>query len=713
MKKKGKIINLKLVALFIIALQFYYNLSYCQNQIQIDSIVKEIGKIPDDTNKIKLLYNLSSNYYAINPDTGIKYGLQALNLSEQINWEKGTCISNNKIGINYWAKANYSKALVYQYKALEIENELKDDNIKAMILGNIGLIYGDQDELEKALDYEQQALNIYYKLKDKHGILKNLCNIGTLYNSIANYPKALENYYNALKISEELDDKKNIAINLNNIGDAYQFQHNLPKALEYEMKALKNFEELGDKNNLAWIQRNIGQLYRLNLNFDSAIIFCDYADKIFEELKDKRGLGITLGDLGVIYQTQKKFSTALDYFFLALKNYKELDAKSGVSLSLGNIGNTFLDLYKCDTIKSIFYFNKTIPKNKFIDSAINYLNKSILISTEINDENSLIDFSLALSESYEVSKKFKNAYINYVNYVNVKNSVFSLQNKMLIANLETQRDIDIKNKDIEIKDKQILIDKLDIQKKQNERVYFIIGILILLILIVFIAISIKNQKNSNDLLVIEKKKSEDLLLNILPKEVANELKEKGSADACFFENVTVMFTDFKGSIHFENSSPYQFVDELNNCFKAFDTILSKYNIEKIKTVGTTYLAVAGLPTHNANHAYDMMNAALEIMEFMQNRKKELGNITFDISIGMNSGSLVAGIVGVKKFAYDIWGDTVNIAARMMHNCEVNKINISSSAYEILKDNYKFEYRGEIDAKNKGKLKMYFWVSDSI
>ncbi len=712
MKRKGKIINLKFVALFITALQFYNNLSYSQNQVQIDSIVKEIGKLPDDTNKVKLLYNLSSNYYAINPDTGIKYGLQALNLSEQINWKKGICFANNKIGINYWAKANYSKALLYQFKALDIQKELNDDNIKAMILGNIGLIYGDQDEFEKALENEQQALHIYYQLKDKQGILKNLCNIGTLYNSVANYPKALENYFNALKISEELNDKKNIAINLNNIGDAYQFQHNLPKALEYELKALKNFEELGDKNNLAWTQRNIGQLYRLNLNYDSAIIFCNYADKIFEELNDKRGLGITLGDLGVIYQTKKRFSKALDYFFKALNNYQELDAKSGMSLSLGNIGNTFLDMYKCDTIKSIFYFNKTIPKNKFIDSAINYLNRSILISTEINDKNTLIDFSLALSESYEMSKNYKNAYINYINYFNVKNSVFSFQNKLLITNLETQRDIDIKNKDIEIKDKQILIDKLDIQKKQNERVYFIVGIILLLILIIFIAISIKNQKISNDLLEVEKKKSDDLLLNILPKEVANELKEKGSADARFFENVTVMFTDFKGAIHNENSSPHQFVEELNNCFKAFDTILSKYNIEKIKTVGTTYLAVSGLPTPNANHAYDMMNAALEIMEFMQNRKKEVGNMTFDISIGMNCGSLVAGIVGVKKFAYDIWGDTVNIAARMMHNCVPNKINISNSAYEILKDYYKFEYRGEIDAKNKGKLKMYFWVSEN-
>lgn len=204
----------------------------------------------------------------------------------------------------------------------------------------------------------------------------------------------------------------------------------------------------------------------------------------------------------------------------------------------------------------------------------------------------------------------------------------------------------------------------------------------------------------------EKQKSDNLLLNILPEEVAVELKEKGTADAKLFNDVTVLFTDFKGFTTIsEQLSPQQLVDELHACFSAFDEICGRYHIEKIKTVGDAYLAVAGLPMPDSSHAQNVVKAAIEIRNYMLARKTHTQ--TFDVRIGIHSGSVVAGIVGVKKFAYDIWGDTVNTAARMEQNGEPGKVNISEATYELVKDKFSTEYRGEIEAKNKGKLKMYF------
>jgi ligand-binding sensor domain-containing protein/class 3 adenylate cyclase len=206
----------------------------------------------------------------------------------------------------------------------------------------------------------------------------------------------------------------------------------------------------------------------------------------------------------------------------------------------------------------------------------------------------------------------------------------------------------------------------------------------------------------------EKQRSEQLLLNILPGEVADELKANGTAAAKYFDNVTVLFTDFVGfSTASERMTPQELVDELHACFEAFDGIMGKYNIEKIKTVGDAYLAVCGLPQPAANHAENVINAALEIRGFMTERYAKLGSKTFQIRIGVHSGSLVAGIVGVKKFAYDVWGDTVNTAARMEQNSEPGKINISAATHELVKDKFSCAYRGEIAAKNKGMLKMYF------
>ncbi len=209
----------------------------------------------------------------------------------------------------------------------------------------------------------------------------------------------------------------------------------------------------------------------------------------------------------------------------------------------------------------------------------------------------------------------------------------------------------------------------------------------------------------------EKKKSDDLLLNILPSEVANELKENGSAAAKHFDEVTVMFTDFKGFTQIsEKLTPTELVDEIHACFKAFDHIIEKHNIEKIKTIGDSYMCAGGLPVVNRTNATDVISAAMEIQQFMQqhsHQRKREGKEIFEIRIGIHTGPVVAGIVGVKKFAYDIWGDTVNIASRMESSGEVGKVNISGSTFELVKDKFNCIHRGKIQAKNKGEIDMYF------
>jgi class 3 adenylate cyclase len=205
----------------------------------------------------------------------------------------------------------------------------------------------------------------------------------------------------------------------------------------------------------------------------------------------------------------------------------------------------------------------------------------------------------------------------------------------------------------------------------------------------------------------EKQKSEDLLLNILPHEVAEELKEKGKADAKYFDDVSVLFTDF---VNFTSTSEklgvQEVLNELNICFTEFDRIMERNGLEKIKTIGDAYLAVSGLPASNEQHAQNAVQAGLEILEFIEKRKTENTN-ALDIRIGIHSGPVIAGIVGVKKFAYDIWGDTVNTAARMEQNSQKGKLNISGSTYDLVKDKFTCEHRGKIDTKGKGALDMYF------
>jgi len=221
----------------------------------------------------------------------------------------------------------------------------------------------------------------------------------------------------------------------------------------------------------------------------------------------------------------------------------------------------------------------------------------------------------------------------------------------------------------------------------------------------------KELVEKNKIINKEKERSDNLLLNILPEEVAEELKEKGNADAKMFDDVTVMFTDFKGFTSIaEKLSAKDLVGEINYCFSAFDNIIHKYGIEKIKTIGDAYMAAGGLPVVNKTHAKDVVKAAIEINSFMDEHKQQRireGKEIFEIRIGIHTGPVVAGIVGIKKFAYDIWGDTVNLASRMESSGEAGKVNISGSTYELVKNDFTCTYRGKIQAKNKGEIDMYF------
>lgn len=209
----------------------------------------------------------------------------------------------------------------------------------------------------------------------------------------------------------------------------------------------------------------------------------------------------------------------------------------------------------------------------------------------------------------------------------------------------------------------------------------------------------------------EKQKSEELLLNILPAGTADELKKFGSAKARRHEMVTVMFSDFKGFSRIsELLEPEELVAKIDHCFRAFDHIIEKHGLEKIKTVGDAYLCVGGIASDDdINDASNVIHAALEIQAFMHENaqsKKQMGQTFFEARIGIHTGPLVAGIVGIKKFAYDIWGDTVNVASRMETNGEAGEVNISAATYELVKDQFNCKYHGEFK-ESTNAIGMYF------
>lgn len=215
---------------------------------------------------------------------------------------------------------------------------------------------------------------------------------------------------------------------------------------------------------------------------------------------------------------------------------------------------------------------------------------------------------------------------------------------------------------------------------------------------------------ANKLINKEKEKSDKLLLNILPSDIAEELKTNGKSQVRNYDMATVMFTDFKGFTKIASiTDPVDIVKNLDVCFAAFDRIIEEYNLEKIKTIGDAYMCVGGIPLDNKTNAIDAVLAGLQIRKFMiefRTEKLMRGEQAWELRLGINTGPLIAGVIGTKKFAYDVWGDTVNTASRMESNGMVNEISISQVTYDLIKDFFVCEYHGKIQAKGKGEIDMY-------
>jgi adenylate cyclase len=216
---------------------------------------------------------------------------------------------------------------------------------------------------------------------------------------------------------------------------------------------------------------------------------------------------------------------------------------------------------------------------------------------------------------------------------------------------------------------------------------------------------------ARDEIEAKKAQAEKLLLNVLPARVADELKERGRVEPKYYHSVTIMFTDFMGFTRFaESMAPSSLIQQLDQFFSAFDEIAERCNLERLKTIGDSYMCVAGLPVENRTHIVDTCLAALQIQDFMVrlNRQREKVQLPpWELRIGIHTGPIIAGVVGKKKFAYDIWGDTVNVAALIESRSEAGRINLSESASHKIGNLFNIEHRGNIEAKSKGPLEMYF------
>lgn len=411
----------------------------------IDSLLRELSAAQEDTSKVNLLGLLSFSYSEIDPDEGLKYGLKAKELSEKLGWKKGIASSCAELGINYAAKSEHAKAIHYNQKALELYKELDDENSVAAIFANNSLVYKAQGDYPKALDYAFKALQTKNGHIDRKTEAIILENIGTIYLEQKDYSKTIEYYDKALKVYEELGDKRGIARNLGNSGIVEDAKGNYNRSLTYHFKALEANQEQGNIN----------------------------------------GVQINLANIGYVYSHLHDYSKALEHQFKALKISEDLGIKSSIAINLGNIGETYFTIASSTTgtIKQ----NDLIPEGKLsnLKLSVHYLEKALSICKEIDFAAPQVEFGKYLSDALFLSGDYKRSFEVYKDHTKLKDSIFSQKSKVELSNLETQRALELKDKDIIIKNKELEIRKLGIANSRKERVIYISGIVLMLVIVGF------------------------------------------------------------------------------------------------------------------------------------------------------------------------------------------------------------------------------------
>ncbi len=623
-------------------------------------------------------------------------------MDEELGNKNGISGSLNNIGQIYERQGKYDEAIDYYSQSLEIDEENNNVNGMAVTIGNIGWIYERKGNFGEAKKYFDRGLEISEESGDQANIASALNNIGWIYEKQGNYAAAIEHFTRGLKMNEEIGDKSGVALTLNNIAMIYNNQEDYDNTIKYAIRSLRMWEEMDNQTNITVLLNNIGRVFTDQGNFTKAM---EYFNQSLQKCEEIGQLGIkadVLNNIGRLYSKQNDLQKAREFYSRSLELYETLGDRASIASVLINLGGVH---YKESN------YTKTIKINK----------QAMEMAKEAGALRSIKLTSEALYKSYKQIGNDRLALQMYETFIDARDSLESEKNQRAIIRQEYKYAYEKQAMADSIQyaqEQRIVQAELNTQKQRNY--FFLGGFSLALFFGGFTYNRFRVTQRQKGIIEDQKKrveserdKSDRLLLNILPKDTADELKEKGTVATKSYEMASVLFIDIiKFTELSTRMSPEQLVEELNFCFSEFDRIVEKYGVEKIKTIGDAYMAAAGVPIPSATHAEDTISAALEINAFIQQyvkEKEELGAPHFQVRIGIHSGPLVAGVVGTNKFQYDVWGDTVNLASRVENNSIPDKVNISQTTYGLIhhKDDFIFENRGKIEVKGKGEMGMYF------
>jgi adenylate cyclase len=554
--------------------------------------------------------------------------------------------------------------------------------------------------IDQAMQQAEQALAMAVALNDSLSIAEVLAKRGDIRMRQGDYSASLHDLQRALRIYEARDDLPGKATVFNSIGSIHYYDRNFERAKHYYSKSLSIQQRLGNPSEVAMLTGNLGAVLEEMGRADSALIFHRRHLAMRRTLGHANWVPICYANLGICFDKLRQSDSALHYLELSVSMYPKNDRQNNaLSHAMTMLGVARLNAGKHRT-------------------AARECQEALVLAEALNDLPMQERACNCLYQAYLALGDPSTALRMHQRYVALRDSMSGEQRAKELLRIELTYGFERE----QLADSLHQVDQrrqaefaylTRLTKERDQKRIVLFGAIGVLLLAGGLWSRLRYIRRSRNLIQIERDRSEKLLLNILPKQIAEELKTHGRAQAREVQGVTILFTDFHDFTRLsERLSAHELVAEIDTCYRAFDRITAAHGLEKIKTIGDAYMAASGLPDPRPGSAFDAVRAALEMQRWLQAHsaaRTASGLPGFTMRVGLHTGPVIAGIVGDSKFQYDIWGDTVNTAAHLEAAGSVGEVNISEATFELIRHESRllFSPRGRVRLKSKGEMAMYF------
>lgn len=695
-------------------------------QSAADSLARLLQRAPADTQRVLLLVDYAWEINETQPEKAERLLREAIALAQHLAYRRGEAKAWNGLGVLEEIRQNKNAAQQYYLKALQLRQQLGDKAEIASSLNNLGVLYENFGQPDSALAYHKQSLAILETLQDTLRIARARFNIAAVLQESGDYTEARNQLYEARAILERVGDLDGIAKVYTQLGHIYLELDRYREALRWYQQALQLRQQLGEPQGLA-------------------MALSDYANALDEY--QARGVDTLTDVFALLERTSiprrtaesRSADTVLHYYQRALTIWSQLDNAAGKAQVFTNMADVYKRLGQYDKGLGLLRQAEAIAReledplllmeiynvqSDIYDRmgqhtrALEYVRKYYALAREAKNQKFVQSALKDFSEVYSAMGDYQRAYAYRVKYDEFRYARLREKERSDFARKEVLYEAERRERLLKEQETALKLQAAELARSRLELYASLAGVIALLVLaaLLFSRNQLRARANrelaaKNAVIERERQRADDLLTNILPTATAAELKAHNRVRPIRYESVTVMFTDFKGFTLIAESLPSEvLIAELDECFTLFDNIVLQYGLEKIKTIGDAYMCAGGLPLPNSTHPTDVVRAAIAMqcqLQGLMARKKAEGRPVFEMRIGIHTGPVIAGVVGRHKFAYDIWGDTVNTAARLEQTSQPGKINISETTYQAVKDLFNCTYRGRLSAKNKGEVAMYF------